>query len=191
MLTGQHLTHLLTTLPTHPFTGVAYRLIPTKYVGTALSSIGSIKKGGRYNQKGDFEALYLEESPITALQEVNIIKLTDAALFSVKSSPRILLSIEITLHALLDLTDPGVQSELQTSLQELTGSWIAMNAAGEVAPTQQLGQTAYDQGAIEALRVPSAQDPRTANLVVFPDRLHEGSRLRVYDEDGLIDATLP
>ena len=182
---------LLTTLPTRPFTGVAYRLIPARYAGTALSSIGSLRKGGRYNVKGAFEVPYLAMDPITALQEVNLIRLTDVALFSVKSSPRILLSVEVTLQRVLDLTDEGIQASLHTNLQELTGSWIALNANAQVAPTQMLGQEGYDGGAIEALLAPSAQDPRTANLAVFPDRLLERSRLRVFDEDGLINATLP
>ena len=65
-----------------------------------------------------------------------------------------------------------------------------MNAGGRVAPTQALGTVAYDQGRFEALRVPSAQDPKASNLVVFPDRLRPGSQVRVYDDSGLIDATL-
>jgi RES domain-containing protein len=135
--------------------------------------------------------LYLADTPLTALQEINLIKLTDAALLSAKSSPRILLSVEVTLQAVLDVTNPNVQEALGTNLQELTGAWIAMNASGHIAPTQRLGQAAYDHGGIEALHVPSAQDPRAANLAVFPDRLKTGSRIRVYDEDGLIDASIP
>jgi RES domain-containing protein len=191
MVTGQLLTDALPTLPTQPLTGIAYRLIPAKYAGSALSSIGSLKKGGRYNPKEAFEVLYLAQSPITALQEVNIIKLTDAALFSTKSSPRILLSVEVTLQTVLNMADPQVQKALGTNLQELTGSWIAMNASGGMAPTQTLGFVAYNHGSIEALRVPSAQDAKAINLAVFPDRLRTGSQLRVFDEDSLIDATIP
>ena len=105
MLAGRRLVEVLATLPTRPFTGVAYRLIPTKYAGTALSSIGSLRKGGRYNVKGALEVLYLAMDSMTALQEVNLIRLTHVALLSVKSSPRILLSVEATLQRVLDLTD--------------------------------------------------------------------------------------
>jgi RES domain-containing protein len=191
MLKGQLLADTLITLPTQPLTSTTYRLIPAKYAGSALSSIGSLKKGGRYNPKEAFEVLYLAESPITALQEVNIIKLTDAALLSTKSSPRILLSVEVTLQTVLSVADPQVQEALGTNLQELTGSWIAMNASGHMAPTQALGLEAYNHGSIEALRVPSAQDAKAINLAVFPDRIRTGSHLRVFDEDGLIDATIP
>src|ERR671931_265359 len=84
-------------LPTQPLEGVAFRLILARYAATALSSIGSLRTGGRYNVRGRFEAL----------------------------------------------------------------------------------------------RVPSARDPSTDNLVVLPDRLRAGSSLRVFDDSGLIDALLP
>lgn len=120
-----------------------------------------------------------------------MVRVTDAALFSAKSSPRIVLSVEMTLQVVLDVTDPDVQTAFGTNLQELTGSWIALNAGGVEAPTQRLGRAVSDLGGIEALVVPSAQDPRRSNIAVFPDRLLPGSRLRVFDEDGLIDASVP
>lgn len=66
-----------------------------------------------------------------------------------------------------------------------------MNAQGQIAPTQILGETAYNLQNIEALKVPSARDPNTYNLVIFPDRLTNNSLLRVYDDSGTINAQLP
>jgi RES domain-containing protein len=190
MLVGAALAHALRDLTPTPWTGVAYRLIPAQFAGTALSSIGSFKRGGRYNPKEAFEALYLADTPLTALQEINLVKVTDAAILSAKSSPRLLLSVEVALAAVLDVTTVPVQDALDTNLQELTGSWLVMNADGRTAPTQALGAAAHDHEGFEGLRVPSAQDPRAANLVIFPDRLRPVSRVRVYDDSGLIDATL-
>ena len=190
MLVGKDLESALSDLNPTPWTGVAYRLIPAQFAGTALSSIGSFKRGGRYNPREAFEALYLADTPVTALQEINFIKVTDAAILSVKSSPRLLLSVEIALAAVLDLASPQVQGALSTNLQELTGSWLVMNVNGQTAPTQLLGAAGYAHGSFEALRVPSAQDPQATNLVIFPDRLRVESRVRVYDDSGLIDATL-
>lgn len=190
MLADEALGNALKDLLPTPWTGVAYRLIPAQFAGTALSSIGSFRRGGRYNPREAFEALYLADTPLTALQEINLVRVTDAAILSAKSSPRLLLSVEVALAAVLDVTTVPVQDALDTNLQELTGSWLVMNAGGRIAPTQALGTTAYHHGGFEALRVPSAQDPRAANLVVFPDRLRPGSRVRVYDDSGLIDATL-
>lgn len=190
MLVGEVLERALSALDPTPWTGVLYRLIPAQFAGTALSSIGSFKRGGRYNTKGVFEALYLADTPLTALQEINLIKVTDAAILSAKSSPRLLLSVEVTLSAVLDVTSAPVQDALATNLQELTGNWLVMNANGQVAPTQIFGAAAYRSERIEALRVFSAQDPRATNLVVFPERLRPGSHLRVYDDTGLIDVFL-
>lgn len=190
MLSGETLRQTLHDIPLAPWTGVAYRLIPAQFAGTALSSIGSYRRGGRYNPKGMFEVLYLADTPLTALQEINMIKVTDAAILSAKSSPRLLLSVEVALSAALDVTRGDVQDALDTNLQELTGSWLVMNAEGLTAPTQELGSAAHTTGIIEALYVPSAQDPRAANLVIFPDRLQATSRVRVYDDSGLIDAWL-
>lgn len=191
MLGGAALEEALQNLTPNPWTGVAYRLIPAQYAGTALSSIGSFRRGGRYNPRGAFEALYLADTPLTALQEINLVRVTDAAILSAKSAPRLLLSVEVALSGVLDITDAEVQDALGTNLQELTGSWLALNARGQLAPTQALGAAADEHGAVEALRVPSAQDPRAANLVVFPGRLRPSSRVRVYDDSGLIDAALP
>lgn len=62
-----------------------------------------------------------------------------------------------------------------------------------MAPTQTLGSAAYNLQSIEALKVPSARDPNTYNLVVFVNRLSssDNSFLRVYDDSGIIDARLP
>ena len=190
MLSGKALEQTLTDLTPTPWTGVTYRLIPAQFAGTALSSIGSFRRGGRYNPKETFEALYLADTPLTALQEINLIKVTNEAILSAKSSPRLLLSVDVTLSAILDLAFPQTQAVLNTNLQELTGSWLTVNAAGHLAPTQTLGATVYGQKTIEALRVPSAQDPKATNLVIFPDRLRQGSQVRVYDDSGLIDAKL-
>ncbi len=190
MLVGKDLENALRHFIPIPWTGIAYRLIPAQFAGTALSSIGSFKRGGRYNPREAFEALYLADTPVTALQEINMVKVTDAAILSAKSSPRLLLSVEVTLSAVLDVTTTQMQNALDTNLQELTGSWLVMNANGQTAPTQAMGAAAYIYGSLEALRVPSAQDPRATNLVIFPDRLQPGSQVRVYDDSGLIDATL-
>ena len=190
MLSGSALEQTLATLALTPWTGVAYRLIPAQFAGTALSSIGSLRRGGRYNPQAMFEALYLADTPFTALQEIKVVRVTDAAILSAKSAPRLLLSVEVVLSAVLDVTSAEIQGALSTNLQELTGSWLALNALGQTAPTQALGVAAHGQGTIEALRAPSAQDPRAANLIIFPDRLRQDSQVRVYDDSGLIDATL-
>jgi RES domain-containing protein len=178
-------------LPTRPLEGVAFRLILARYAATALSSIGSLRTGGRYNLRGHFEALYLASSPITALREVEVLVETADGLRGVKGPPRILLSVEYSLRSVVDLTGGTVHELLGTTVDELCAPWRPVNAAGQVAPTQLLGEVIHDDGSAEALRAPSARDPSTENLAVFPDRLRAGSSLRVFDDSGLIDAHLP
>lgn len=191
MLTGNELINTLVTLPVLSEEGVAYRLIHAKYAASALSSIGSVKFGGRYNPPQTFEALYLASNPVTALQEVNALVQTTNGLFGVKGPPRILLSIDYRLNAILDINNLDIQIALEISLPELIEPWRPINAQGIVALTQKLGATVYSIQSIEALKVPSARDPSTYNLVVFPDTLAANSSLRVYDDSGIIDAQLP
>src|SRR5579859_5421710 len=166
-------------LPAHARRGLAFRLILARYAATALSSIGSLRTGGRYNMRGEFEALYLASSPVTALREVEALVETVEGLRGVKGPPRILLSVEYELQAVVDLTDPAVQDVLSTNLVELCAPWRALNAAGLSAPTQLLGGVVHELAVIEALRVPSARDPATDNLVIFPARLRSSSTVRV------------
>jgi RES domain-containing protein len=80
--------------PTSPAEGFAFRLILARYAATALSSIGSLRAGGRYNMRAEFEALYLASSPVTALREVEALVETTEGLKGVKGPPRVLLSVE-------------------------------------------------------------------------------------------------
>src|SRR5918911_1877308 len=109
MLARDALVAAIQHLPTKPLEGVAFRLILGRYAATALSSIGSLRTGGRYNVRGHFEALYLASSPVTALQEVEALVETADGLRGVKGPPRILLSVEYRLQAVVDLTEPMVQ----------------------------------------------------------------------------------
>ncbi len=70
MLAGASLARAVANLPTRQLQGMVFRLIHARYAATALSAVGSLRHGGRYNRPGAFEALYLAESPITALCEV-------------------------------------------------------------------------------------------------------------------------
>src|SRR5947209_5701245 len=131
-------------LPTQAQCGLAFRLILARYAATALSSIGSLRAGGRYNMRGEFEALYLASSPVTALREVEALVETAEGLRGVKGPPRILLSVEYRLQSVVDLTALSVQAILGTTLDELCAPWRPLNAAGQVAPTQLLGEVIRD-----------------------------------------------
>ncbi len=171
-------------------TGTAYRLTSVKYMTSPLSSAGAIKTGGRYNKKGKFAALYLADTPATALAEVQMLRLTDHRLVGVKGPPKVLISVDYALQAVLNLSHHEVQSALGTGLEELQAEWVLKQQQGQPIPTQNLGEAAHELESIEAMWVPSARLAGSLNLVVFPDRLKTGSSLTLYDPDGLLHLTL-
>ena len=190
MLEPTQLRAALETFERRPLTGTAFRMVRLEYVGSPLSAIGAFKRGGRYNPRGVFEAMYLADTPFTALREVRAVVETASGLVGVRTGPSLLLSIDYVLQSVLDLTEPASHKMLETSLEELLAPWLPATLAGGIAPTQQLGLTARDLETVEALLVPSAQDPRASNLAVFPDRMRTGSSLRVYDQSGTVDAVV-
>lgn len=191
MLIGNQLIATVAKLPTISLAGVAFRTIHIKHLNTCLSSIGSLQFGGRYNPPLAFETLYLADHPLTSLLEVETLVKVAASLQRIPKPPQLVLSVEYKLSAVFDLTNLENQRALSTNLQELTGNWRLLNGLGHVASTQVLGEVAFSVPKIEALKVPSARNPKTYNLVVFPDKLLDSNFVRVYDDSGSIRAQLP
>ncbi|WP_299425714.1 RES family NAD+ phosphorylase [uncultured Meiothermus sp.] len=152
-----------------PPQGTAYRLTSVQYMTSPLATTGALKTGGRYNKKGQFAALYLADTPATALAEEQMLKLTDHRLIGVKGPPKVLVSIDYHLQTVLDLNDLRVQAALGTDLEELRAEWVLKQQRGQHIPTQDLGEAVYELGSVEALWVPSARLAGASSLVVFPD----------------------
>ena len=174
-----------------PISGDSFRLVALRYQDSLLSTIGSFKRGGRYNIAQQFEALYLSGSPITALKEIRYLINTPAGVSAYPTRPYILLSLQYQLHRVIDLTDSHIRNFLDTNVQELTGSWYSF-IEEEIAPTQQLGKIAYDLG-VQALKVPSSVDLENNgfNLVIFPENLPPNGFVEIYDPDGEFRQRLP
>ena len=190
MADASALSDALNGLPTIPLKETLFRVIHAKYAATALSAVGSYQYGGRYNPAGKFEILYLASSPVTALEEVEALLRSGVALQGVKGPPRILLSVECALQHVLRF-DGAILQTLGLTVGALTEPWREQLRRGKVPLTHRLGRACFERGDIEALIVPSAKNPETWNLAVFPDRLADGSSLRVFDDSGMIDARLP
>ncbi len=167
-----------------------FRVIHAKYAATALSAVGSYHFGGRYNPADAFEVLYLADSPVTALEEVEALLRTDSDLQGVKGPPRIVLSVECTLQRVLQLRDKALRT-LGLTVEEVIAPWREDLRRNQTPVTHVIGRVSFERGDVEALLVPSAKNPATLNLAVFPDRLLEGSSLRVFDDSGIIDTRLP
>ncbi len=193
MLSRQELIAALPNITTEAENGVVFRLVALRFQNSLLSAVGSLKNGGRYNVEQEFEALYTSGSLITALKEINCLINTPRGVMSFPSEPLVLLSLNYKLNHILDLTNTNHQQILQTNLQELTGHWLRITIQNQIAPTQELGQVAYDLKTIEAIKVPSAADSEanSYNLVIFLDRLDANSYIEVYDPTNTINLRLP
>jgi RES domain-containing protein len=90
--------------------------------------------------------------------------------------PRVLLSVQVQLHKVLDLTDAQARQAWGITPDELTSSdWIRC---------QSLARRARELG-FEAIRFPSAAGTGH-NLAIFLDRLEAGSRVEVIGSEELV-----
>jgi RES domain-containing protein len=211
MRSPHELQKLLPTIPRISVSGPWTRALAHKYTvspppGSApgtlpnpLWSGGAAQRGARFTPIGGFDSIYLAADPITALMEVSLVfQIPNAPPFTIATPPWVVFAVVGVVTETLDLCDVSIQAALKTNLQELTGHWsypqsLFLNNQGPIPPTQVLGQAAYDSGMITGIRYPSAKQPQSSCLVVFPGRLGRSSQnyLRVYDPGGSLRGQLP
>jgi RES domain-containing protein len=156
--------------------GVALQIVSPRFLLTPTSAY-------RYNSPG-VAALYLGEGENVAAAEVK--QHPGLAGFARKPSPPdTLFHVEVTLAAVLDLTDLGVQSVLSTTVAELTAPWRLRSPN---APTQLLGAAVVAGARFEAIRYPCAPLQHAGecgvSLVVFRKSFWPGSTVKVHDPGG-------
>jgi RES domain-containing protein len=140
-------------------------------------------RAGRFNTPG-LKGLYAAEDEGTAEGEVYQ-QPGLAGVISIRP-PDLIYQIEFKLQSVLDLTDMGTIFEIGTNPAELIAAWRPLSPA---APTQILGNTAYESGRIEGISYYSApaglKGIEKRCLLVFPDRLRSGSRVTLIDPFGI------
>jgi hypothetical protein len=168
----------------------------------ALQTAQTKTFASRYNEGRKalvpFEVLYLAEDHLAALFEVRAI-VGDPYLRSGAvqlPNPRhawIILNVRVQLREVADLTRVSQQKLIETTAQELTGDWEgyeerqpgdSVNQPTGTAPTQDLGQALYSTPGLEGFRTISARHPSRMLLVVFPEKLHQGSQITFEDTAG-------
>jgi RES domain-containing protein len=170
----------LARIPAGRWSGVAYRSASPAYSGSRdlLSGEGVRRHGGRWTPPLLFPAVYASLSPEVAVAEA-LASFRHYGIAEADAMPRVLLALEIELEALVKLTDGRARRVLRVSRRRMLAEpWRQMQRLGREAITQGIGRAAFEMG-LEALEVPSAADPSTGNLVIFPSRLRTGSRLHV------------
>jgi RES domain-containing protein len=177
--------------PVAPFSGFVYRTIAERWRDSALSTIGSVRTGGRYNVPNSFPVLYCADSQMTTLLEVQALFSTaDGQLQGAPRNPDLVLSLRCELARVLDLTVDTYYRELGTTREELVSlkpSRFILNAKGEETPTQRLGAACSFSGHISALKVPSAANEAGFCLDILPDSMLVGEHLSILDDTGRID----
>lgn len=194
MHSSDKLLRALEHVPVQTFTGIVFRVIAERWRESPLSSISSIRSGGRYNAPNSFPVLYCADSQMTAMLEVEALFATeDGRLKGTPRNPDLMLSLRCDLVRILDMTDERYCKELGTSRDELvnlTPSRFILNARGKETPTQILGAACSFSGRISALKVPSAVHENGYCLDIMPDSLLVGERITILDDSGRINAQI-
>lgn len=137
----------------------------------------SRRVGGRFNPRAEFGALYLACDRSTALAELRR-RAANLGIEPESLLPRAILSIDVAVSRVLDLTDARVRGEWGLDDGTLAGD--------DLRPCQEVGRAARRAG-YEAIRFPSATG-HGVNLAIFLDRLHPGSGVQVVDSRPLDQA---
>jgi len=172
-----------------PARGSSFRAVLLTFQSSPISAIGSRIAGGRYNAKAIFEALYTAESADTALRELNVVvQVPDGSWITVPAAPHILFTVDYDLSNVVDLTEPDVLTQLKIEPADLLSNWKLDVLSGRVPLTHEIGIAARLAG-VEALRVPSAQNKTSKNIVVIYDQMLTTSRVRIHDPQGFATGT--
>ena len=134
-----------------------------------LSTEGARLLGGRFNPIG-CPALYLAGTPTLAVAE----SLQLSTIYGVvRFNPRLLVSVEVALARVLDLTAEENLARLGLSVEELHAEW---RTALEPTIAQRIGQQTRD-ASVEGILFPSKVEPGVTNLCVFRENLLSDSHL--------------
>ena len=153
--------------------GRFFRLVPERYKEEALSTVGSLQYGGRYNPPREFGVLYLGEDEEVCWAEIQ----RRAGSPEFLRQPWVCAEVRVELERVLDLTDGEVLRDLGIEQDDLLIS--TGDEAEDYRLTRELARAAREAG-FEALKVRSVTS-RGVNLVVFTDKLSESSRVELLE----------
>lgn len=161
-----------------PIEGIFNRCVSRKR--DPLSAEGSRLVGGRFNPKG-CAALYLAGTPTLAVAE----SLQLSSIFGVtRFNPRLLVSVDVALTRVLDLTEEQALLRLGLSTEIVLAEWRSLP---QPTLTQAIGLQARNAG-VEGILFASRIEPGARNLCVFRENLLADSRVVV---DGYDDVWPP
>ena len=100
-------------------------------------------------------------------------------------TPRLLVAIELSLSAVLDLTSAEIRKKLGIALEELSAEdWRKLQEDGRESFTQAIGRAVFTNKG-EGLLVPSARVVPGTNVVYLPQNLRDSSKVEVLESEKL------
>ncbi|MBA3607730.1 MAG: RES family NAD+ phosphorylase [Chthoniobacterales bacterium] len=166
--------------------GAAYRVTTLDYPspGSILQGQGSFLHGGRWNAIGSFRAVYGSTVDTVAVAESRAT--ADYALVPQPfRTPRLLVAIEFSLQAVLDLTSASIRAQLGLTSGELgEEDWRKTQEAARESFTQAIGRAVFANKGV-GLIAPSARVPDGVNVAYFPENLRRESRVNVLESEKL------
>ena len=172
-------------LSLHPHTGHWFRALNLKHWKSRLSTSHTKSARSRFSAatltEPRYRILYLGENHQVAIYEVGALLGDPNSPLSSPNGSWALMSLDVRLYKVADLSDPAEQKLISTNDQELTGIWPA---CGGNAPTQKLGAALHAVADLEGFIFPSSKTG-SRNLAIFMDKLDKRSLIVFTNElDG-------
>lgn len=169
-----------------PWKGAAYRVTTLEYPDpkSILLGQGSFLHGGRWNAIGSFRAVYGSTLDTVAVEESRATADYAHVPWPFRT-PRLLVAIELSLQAVLDLTNTSIRARLGLTLDALREEdWRKAQEHGRESLTQAIGRAVFSNKG-EGLLVPSARVPEGVNVIYLPENHRTTSWVTVLESDKL------
>ena len=163
-----------------PWKGTIYRVTTLKYrePRIILFGEGSYRNGGRWNAIGSFRAVYGSVDDVTALKESKA-NAEYAHLPYPFREPRLIVTVDVSLSRVVDLTAGDTLKALNVTEEELrTEDWRKVQEQGFESLTQALGRALFEARG-EGLLAFSARVAKAINVAYFPQNKVRGSEVRL------------
>ncbi len=157
-----------------PVSGDFFRCVSHEFAHDFVSGEGARLHGGRWNGQGRFRAVYLSDSPETALGEY-LARARRMNLPEAGELPMVMTAVRVKVRQVLDANEATVSAALRPWLAMERRHWRVTQQTRE-AISQAIGRAVCELGA-QGLRAGSESVPGGRNLVVFPDAFGTGDEL--------------
>ncbi|RYD30162.1 MAG: hypothetical protein EOP86_20455 [Verrucomicrobiaceae bacterium] len=183
---------------TRPFSGRCHRVVALEsYLNASAPSLlfdlgpKISKEGQRFSPPGDHRGLYVSTGLETAGSEFASSK---RHWRSGQCPKHVVSDMSVRLASVLDLTSATVRRTLRISKEQVLSPWNGFASLnGGIWPvTWILGHHSFESGRFDGILFPSNRDPAGTCLLVFTERLVEGStHVIIHKEDGSVWERLP